>query len=115
MFRDLAGIANLARNASMLTSKARELKQRVASIRSEGCCEGVRVEATGDHKIVRIEIAEEFHVAADRAALEQRVAEACNVALKKAREAVAQEMSSMASGLGVPGIGEALAKLGIGQ
>lgn len=115
MFRDLAGIANLARNASMLTSKAGELKERLASIRSEGHCDGVRVEATGDHKIVRIEITEELHLTGDRTALEQRVTEACNIALKKSREAVAQEMSSMASGLGVPGVSEALAKLGIGQ
>ena len=73
----------------------------------------VRVEASGDMKVVSVQIEQSLLETQDREMIEELVASASNQALQKAKEAAAAAMSDVAGGLGIPGLGDALSKMGL--
>ena len=73
-----------------------------------------RVEATGDMRIIAIHIEQSLMDSQDREMIEELVAAATNQALQKAKEAAASAMSEVAGGMNIPGLGDALSKLGLG-
>lgn len=115
MFKEMAALANLMKNANQIVGQAGEMKARLAAMRIEGHSQGVAVVATGDHKIVSVRISEEAHISLDRGSLEAALLAASAEALAKAREAVAQEMNGVASDLGMGGLSDAMAKFGLGR
>ena len=73
------------------------------------------VEATGHLQILRVRIDPSLTGEGDREMLEDLVLAATNQALEKARAAAAEEMSKVTGGLEIPGMQEALSKLGLGD
>ena len=74
----------------------------------------VRVEATGDMKIIGVTIEQTLLEAQDREMIEELVSSATNQALQKAKEAAAGMMSEVAGGMNIPGLEDAISKMGLG-
>ncbi len=104
-------------NAGELKAKAAEIKDRIAAIRVEGNSGGgmVKVEASGDQRVLSISIEETLLSSNDKEILEDLILSATNHALELAKQAAAKEMSELAGGMGIPGLDEALSKFGIGE
>ena len=74
----------------------------------------VRVEVTGDMKILGVHIEETLLDAQDSEMLEELITAATNQAIQKAKEAAAEAMSEVAGGMDIPGLSDALGKMGLG-
>ena len=114
MLKGFGNIASMMKQASEMQGKLAEAKEQAASLRVEGIAGGemVKVEATGDLKIVSIKIEPSLIETGDREMIEELVTAATNQALQKAKDAAASAMSDLAGGMDIPGLNEALSKLG---
>lgn len=109
-FKTMGAVASLLKNKDKLRESGEELKRRLAEIRATGEAGGgvVRVTASGDMKIVGVEIAPAACAGADdqsRSMLQDLIAEATNHALSRARALAQGEIARMANELGLPDIG----------
>ena len=93
-----------------------EVQGSLARLRVQGNAGGgmVTVESNGQRRILACKIEESLFESGDQEMVEELVVAAVNQALDKAREAEAEEMGKITGGLGLPGLGEALSKLGLG-
>ena len=123
MFGNLGNLTALLRNApeimrqmQQMQGRMAELKENLAKVRVEGTAGGgmVRVEANGQQKILRFSVEESLLRADDREMLEDLLAAATNQALEKARDAAQQEMTNLAGDMDLSGMGDMLAKMGLG-
>jgi len=116
MFKGLGNIASMLKQAQEMQQRLQELQEGLGKLRVEGTAGGglVTVEATGQQRIVAVRVDPSLLRAEDQEMLEELVAAATNQALDKARQAAADEMTKLTGGLEVPGMQEALSKLGIG-
>ncbi len=117
MFQGFSNIAGLMKQAREMQSRAAEMKERLAQLRVEGSAGGgmVTAEAAGDQRVTACRIEPSLLSGGDRELLEDLILSAINQALDKAREAAANEMQSLAGGIDLPGMKEALANLGLGD
>jgi DNA-binding YbaB/EbfC family protein len=104
----MKGFGNLVKEAQKLQAQLEALKAEVATRKVEATAGGgmVTVEANGSQEIVAIRIDREVITPDDPQMLEDLVLAAVNEALRKARELVASEMSTIAGGVGgkIPGL-----------
>jgi DNA-binding YbaB/EbfC family protein len=116
MFSGLSNLASLMKNAQQLQGRAQEMKQKLAAVRVTGTAGAgmVQVEANGEQSILKVSIEPSLFESNDRELLEELVAAATNQALELAREAAATEMATLAEGMGIPGLQEALSRFGLG-
>lgn len=116
MLKGLGNIASMLKQASEMQERMAEAKEKVAGIRVEGIAGGemVKVEATGEMKILSVSIEPTLMETGDREMIEELVTAATNQALQKAKEATAAAMSDVASGMDLPGLNDALSSLGMG-
>jgi hypothetical protein len=123
MFGNLGNLTSLLRNApeimrqmQQMQGRMAELKENLSKVRVEGSAGGgmVKVEASGQQKILRVSVEESLLNSNDREMLEDLLVAATNQALEKAREAAAQEMTRLAGDVDLSGVGDMLSKLGIG-
>jgi nucleoid-associated protein EbfC len=116
MLRGLGNVAKLMGSMGEIQSRMEAMKASLSELKVEGSAGGgmVTVIATGSHRVTRITIEESLMAAGDREMIEELVTAATNQALEKARQAAAEEMSKMAGDLEIPGIGDALARFGMG-
>lgn len=116
MFDQLKNLGNIMAQAQQMQGKMAEAKEKLAELRVEGIAGGemVRVEASGDMRIINVSIEASLLEAQDHEMLEELVAAATNQALQKARDAAAAAMSDAAGGMNIPGLGDALSKMGLG-
>jgi len=116
MFKGLGDIASLMKQAGQIQGRMQEMQESLGRIRVEGSAGGgmVRVESTGQQKIVGVSIEESLLDSSDREMLEDLIVAATNQALDKAREAAAEQMQNVAGNMNIPGLGDALSKLGAG-
>lgn len=115
MFKELAGMASIMKQASQIQGKMSEAQKQLANVRVEGTAGAgmVTVEANGHQKVLSCRI-EDAALTGDRELLEDMIAAATNLALEKAKEAAAEAMGKVTEDMNIPGIGDALAKFGIG-
>ena len=115
MLKGIGNIASMLKQASEMQGRITEAREKVAGIHVQGIAGGemVKVEATGEMKILSISIEPSLLETGDREMVEELVVAATNQALQKAKEAAAAAMADAASGLDIPGLNEALTKLGI--
>ena len=115
MFKGLANIAEMMKQASQLKARMDEMKQRLADLRMTGTAGNgaVTVVATGDQRLVSCQISAE--AAGDASRLEALVLEAANEALSRARQEAAQQMASVVGKPDLPGFPDALSNLGLGN
>ena len=116
MFDQLKNLGNMMAQAQQMQSRMAEAKEKIAELRVVGSAGGemVRVEATGDMKILAVHIEQTLLDAQDSEMLEELMAAATNQAIQKAKEAAAEAMADVAGGMDIPGLSEALGKMGLG-
>lgn len=117
MFKGLADLAGLLQKARDVQAQAGQMQARLALLRVEGTAGGgmVTVVASGALRLMSCRIEPSLLASGDRELVEDLVLSAANQALEKAREAAAEEMHNLAGGLDLPGVGDALAGLGLGS
>lgn len=116
MLKGFGNLASVLKQAQQFQGRMAEMQQRLGRQRVQGTAGGgmVTVEANGQQKILAFQIDDSLLQSADREMLEDLLTAATNQALEKAKEAGAQEMARMTGEMDVPGLGEALSKLGLG-
>ena len=116
MFDQLKNLGSMMQQAKQMQSRMAEVKEKVAEMRVEGIAGGemVRVEATGDLRIIGVHIDPSLLETGDREMLEELVSSATNQALQKAKEAAANAMQEVAGGMDIPGLRDAMSKFGLG-
>jgi DNA-binding YbaB/EbfC family protein len=104
MFKEIGQLASLMRNLPKLQQEAEQLKQRLSRIITEGTAGGGEVTArvNGHMELLSCNITEDALQKNDREMLEELIKAAVNQAIQKSRQAVAEETSKMATGLGLP-------------
>ena len=102
MFEKLGQIASLMKNLPKMQEEMGKLQSRIAQITTEGDAGGgmVKAKVNGHMEVVACVISDE--AMKDKELLEDLVRAAVNQAVQKAKLAVAEETSKMASGLGLP-------------
>lgn len=114
----MGALASLLKNKEGLKAAGERIRARLVEIRAGGAAGGgaVRATATGDLKIVSIQI--EPALAAgladpgSRELAEQLIAEAVNNALDQAKLVAQREAAKEAEGLGLPGMDSLVGALG---
>ncbi|MCA9063746.1 MAG: YbaB/EbfC family nucleoid-associated protein [Planctomycetaceae bacterium] len=117
MFKSLGNLANMFQQAQEIQGRMAEAKEKIAALRVTGSAGGdmVKTELTGDLKVVSISIDQSLVDAQDREMLEDLVTSSVSQAIQKAKDAAAAEMAQIAGGMDIPGLQDALAKMGIGS
>ena len=102
MLKDIGALMGLMKNMGKIKEEMQNLQSRLGQITAEGESGGgmVKVKINGQMEVQSCKIGDE--AMKDRELLEDLIASACNQALKKVREAVAEETQKMAGGLGLP-------------
>ncbi len=116
MFDQLKNLGNMMQQAQQVQGRMKEARDKVAELRVEGIAGGemVKVEMTGDLKIVGMHIEPSLVETQDGEMIEELVMAATNKALQKGKDAASSAMSDVAGGMDIPGLGDALSKFGIG-
>lgn len=114
MFKGLGNLASLMKQAHEMQSRMSEIQEKLGDLRVDAVSGGglVKVEITGQQRVTRIEVDESLTGEGDRELLEDLLVAAVNQALDKSREVAAEQMSGLAGGLDIPGLGDALSRMG---
>ena len=124
MLGNLGDIASLIKQAPEMLRQAQEMQQRMGEmqeklgkLRVEAAAGGgmVKVQASGQQKILSISVEQSLLQADDQEMLEDLLVAAVNQALDKARDAAAEEMGKLTGDVNIPGLSDALAKFGLGE
>ena len=116
MFGGLKNFANIMQQAGDIKGKVAAAKERVSRLRSEGSAgpDLVRIIVSGELTVLSVSIDQHLIASGNRQVIEQLVSAAFNEALQKSKSAAAAEMADIADGMNVPGLQDAIAKLGLG-
>jgi nucleoid-associated protein EbfC len=104
MFKEIGQIASLMKNLPKIREEMEKLQGKLGQITAEGDAGAgmVKVRVNGHLEILSCKLSDEALKGSDKEFLEDLISSATNQALKKARQAVAEETGKMASGLGLP-------------
>ncbi len=102
----MKGLGDLMKQAQRMKAEMDRIQAEVAAKTVEGSAGGgmVTVVANGKCEILSVRIDPEVARGEDLEMLQDLVMAAANDALRKARELLAQEVSRVAGGLGLPGL-----------
>jgi DNA-binding YbaB/EbfC family protein len=102
----MAGLGDLMKQAQRLKAEVERIQAEAATKTVEGTAGGGMVSAiaNGKGELLSVKIDPEVVRDEDLAMLQDLVTAAANDALRKARELLAQEMSRLTGGLGLPGL-----------
>lgn len=111
MFKQIANLAQMMKQAQAMQGRFQELKARLEQVRVTGSAAGglVEVDAAGDQRIVAVRIQDEA-LSRGAVALEDMIVVATNEALDRAKHAAAEAMQSATGDLG--GLGDLLPQFG---
>ena len=106
MFNSLGNLGDLMRNAGKIRENLERATEALGQLIVEGTSGGgvVTARANGKMELVSVKIDPKLLADNDAELLEDLVTAAVNQALTKAKEAAAQQMSSLAGGLPIPGL-----------
>ena len=115
MFKGLGNLASMLKQAHEIQGRFAEIQGNLAQMRIRGEAGGgmVSVEVDGLLKMLSCRIDPILLQANDPEMLEDLLVAAVNQALENARQSTTDEMSHLI-GLNIPGLSDALSKLGIG-
>lgn len=104
MFKELAALTNLMKNAGDIQRQMGEMKDRLARTTVDGrsACGQVIVTVTGKMEVQAVRFVSDPHQIGTQHAVEALVLDAVNNGLRKAKDLAAAEMKSVADGLGLP-------------
>ena len=113
MFKGLASIGSLMKQAREMGGKMQELQEELKTRRATGSAGGgmVEIEINGVSEILGCKIDETLLAGGDRELLEDMVVTAVNQALSKAKAMHAEAMQSLTGGLNLPGLGDAMSQI----
>lgn len=116
MLGGLGNLASLVKQAQQLGGQMQGLSEELRTRRAVGSAGGgmVEVEVNGLQEMLACRIDPSLIAQGDRELVEDLVTGAVNQALTKAKQMHAEAMQSMAGGLNLPGLDDALAKLNLG-
>lgn len=102
MFGKLGEIASLMKNLPKMQEEMGKLQGRIAQVTAEGDAGGgmVKAKVNGHMEVIACVISDE--AMKDKELLEDLVRGAINQAIQKAKQAVAEETTKMAQGMGMP-------------
>jgi DNA-binding YbaB/EbfC family protein len=111
MFKQIANIAQLMKQAQSMQGRLQDLKAQLEQVRVTGSADGgaVEVEASGDQRIVAVRIQDDA-LARGAGHLETLLVAATNDALDRAKLAAAELMQSATGDLG--GLGDIFPQAG---
>lgn len=114
MFKGLANLAQIMKQAQEAQSRMGELKERLGRLTVEGAAGGrlVTVEMNGHQEVLGCRIDESLLRPEDREMVEDLVVAATNEALRKVKEAAAGEFSQLAGGMDLGAMKDMLGGLG---
>ncbi len=112
MFKELGNMASMLRNAQQMGSKLQEATNELKSKRVTGSAGGgmIEIEANGQGDIIKVKI--DPTLAGDLEMIEDLMPAAINQVSMKVKELSADMMQSVAGGMNLPGLDDALAQLG---
>jgi nucleoid-associated protein EbfC len=115
MFKGLGNLASMMKQAQEMQGKMGEIQENLGHLRETGTAGGgmVRVDVSGLQQVVGCTIDEKLIEAGDREMLEDLIVAATNQALEKAKALAADQLREAAGGFDVPGLGDALSKMGL--
>lgn len=110
MFKGLANIASLVKQAQQMGSKLQGINEELKAKRVTGSAGGglVEVEVNGLGEVLRVRIDQKLVDQQDREMIEDLLPAATNQAIGKSRQLHADAVKAMTSGMDIPGLGEAL-------
>lgn len=113
MFKGLANLANLMRQAQQMSGKMQALNEQLRSERCSAATGGgmVEVEVNGLGEVMRVKIDPALVARGDREMIEDLLPAAVNLAVEKARQRQMAGVQNLTEGLNVPGLSEALGTL----
>ena len=116
MFDGLKNLASIMQQAGEIKGKVAAAKERVSKLQSEGSAgpDLVRIVVSGEMTVLSVSIDQNLIASGNRQMIEQLVNAAANAALQKSKAAAAAEMADIAEGMNVPGLQDAMAKMGLG-
>jgi nucleoid-associated protein EbfC len=102
MFEKLGQIASLMKNLPKMQEEMSKLQGKIAQVTADGDAGAgmVKAKVNGHMEVIACIISDE--AMKDKELLEDLVRSAINQAMQKAKQAVAEETSKMATGLGMP-------------
>ena len=111
---DLANIGSLMKQAQEMGGKMKQLTEELKSKRVTGSAGAglVEVEANGIGEVLAVRIDPSLFAKQDRELVEDLLPAAINAAQQKSKELYAEQMQSIAGGLNLSGLGDALGQLG---
>jgi DNA-binding YbaB/EbfC family protein len=113
VFKGLANLGSLLKQAHQLRGRMKELNEELRTRRATGSAGGgmVEVEVNGLLEVLRCRIDPQLMDQGDREMIEDLVTTAVNQAISKGRELHVEAMKSVAGGLNVPGLEDALGNM----
>jgi DNA-binding YbaB/EbfC family protein len=117
MFKNLGNLAAIMKQAQQMQGRMRDIQENLGKLRVEGSAGGgmVRVEASGQQQLIAFHVEKSLLESGDQEMLEDLLLAATNQALEKAKDAAAAELSKLTGDFEIPGLGDALSKLGLGS
>ncbi len=112
MFKNLANLGNLMRQAQEMGGKMQEANDKLKAQRVTASSGGgmVEVEMNGLGQMLKLKIEPELVEKNEREMLEDLIPAAVNDAIKKAKQLHVEEMKSLTEGIDIPGIDSAIEK-----
>jgi DNA-binding YbaB/EbfC family protein len=112
MFKGIANMASMLRQAQQMGGKIKEATEQLKTKRAVGSAGGgmVEVEVNGLGDVLRVTIDPKLVSAGEREMIEDLLAPAINQAIAKSRELHVELMQSMTQGIDLSGLGEAISK-----
>jgi len=112
MFKGLANLASMVKQAQQLGGKLQELNEQLKTKRAVGSSGGgmVQVEVNGLGQVLKLTIDPGIIERRDRELLEDLIPAAVNQALQKSKELHAEAMRAITGEMNMPGLEEALNK-----
>lgn len=103
MFEKLGQIASIMKNLPKMQEEMGKLQSRLAQIAVEGDAGGgmVKAKVNGHMEVTACIVSDELMKMNDKELLEDLIRAAVNQGIQKAKQAVAEETSKMASGFGL--------------
>ncbi len=111
MFEGLKNIGQVFKQAQELKGRMSDMQQELGKLRVDGEAGGgmVTVTVNGQQKVLGVRIEQSIFDSGDREMIEDLIAAATNQAMDKAKQAAAEAMSSLTSGM--PAFEDAMSEL----
>lgn len=117
LFRGLANITGIVKQAQEFGSKLQQLQEVLKTRRATGTAGGgmVEVEVNGLGDVLNVRIEPNLVEGGERELIEDLLPAAINQAIAKAKEMHAEGMKDLTGQLNIPGMEEAISQLGVGN